>query len=224
MSRFTDRAEAGRRLASLLTGLQGEDIVVLGVPRGGVPVAAEVARALNAPLDVILVRKLGLPFQSEMAMGAIGEGGARVLNEDVVRLARLTEEQVADVEARERVELERRGLRYRRDRGRVPLEGRTAIVVDDGIATGSTAKAACSVARSLGAAVVILATPVAPPSSIAELGSSADEVVCLMSPRSFFAVGEWYEDFEPTTDEEVVELLDEAAARLSEGRGQPFPR
>jgi putative phosphoribosyl transferase len=205
----------------LLTGLRGHDVVVLGIPRGGVPVAAEVARALDAPLDVVLVRKLGLPFQTEMAMGAIGEGGARILNEDVVRLARLTEAQVAAVEARERVELERRGRRYRGDRGRLPLEGRTAIVVDDGIATGSTAKAACQVARSLAAAVVVLATPVAPPSSIAELRSCADEVVCAMSPRNFYAVGEWYADFEPTTDEEVVRLLDEATERLSDGRGRP---
>jgi len=220
MQRFTDRVEAGRQLASMLMGYAGADVVVLGIPRGGVPVAAEVARALDAPLDVILVRKLGLPFQAEMAMGAIGDGGVRILNADVVRLARLSKAQVAAVEARERVELERRGLRYRGDRGRVPLAGRTAIVVDDGIATGSTAKAACQVARSLGAAAVVLATPVAPRSSLAELRSSADKIVCVMSPRSFYAVGEWYVDFEPTTDEDVVALLDEAAARTA-GRGRP---
>jgi len=215
MSRFRDRADAGRRLASSLVRLQGEDVVVLGVPRGGVPVAAEVARLLGAPLDVILVRKLGLPFQAEMAMGAIGEGGARVLNEGAIRSVGLTESQVKAVESRERVELERRATRYRKQRGRVPLVGRTAIVVDDGIATGSTARAACEVARSLGAARVVLATPVAPMGSIVDLRASADEVVCLLSPVSFFAVGEWYDDFEATSDEEVVELLDAAAARLA---------
>jgi putative phosphoribosyl transferase len=210
---FTDRVDAGRRLAPRLTHLAGRDVVVLGLPRGGVPVAAEVARSLDAPLDIVVVRKLGVPFHPELAMGAIGEGGVRVLNDDVVRAARVTGADLARVEASERDELERRARRYRGERPRVPLAGRTAIVIDDGIATGSTARAACQVTRALGAARVVLATPVAPPSVLDDLRRVADEVISLETPAAFQAVGQWYRDFGPTTDEEVVALLDRAAAR-----------
>ncbi len=204
---FLDRAEAGRRLAELLRHLSGEDVVVLGLPRGGVPVAAEVARALGAPLDVILVRKLGVPVQPELALGAIGEGGVRIINPDVVEIAGVSDTEIARVEARERGELERRARRYRGNRPPVPLPGRTAVIVDDGIATGATARAACQVARAHGASRVVLAAPVAPPSVRAALATAADEVICVETPRRFQAIGEWYADFSQTTDAEVVALL-----------------
>jgi putative phosphoribosyl transferase len=204
---FTDRADAGRRLAARLEHLQGQPIVVLGLPRGGVPVAFEVARALDAPLDVIVVRKLGVPFQPELAMGAIGEDGVRIVNDRVKALAGITDDEFAAVEQRERIELERRARRFRGDRPRVALTDRTTIVVDDGIATGSTARAACQVVRAQGATRVVLAVPVAPPSSIAELRNDADEVVAVETPARFSAIGEWYADFSQTPDEQVVALL-----------------
>jgi uncharacterized protein (TIGR00369 family) len=210
--RFRNRSDAGRRLATRLQFLRGEDVVVLALPRGGVPVAAEVARALRAPLDVILVRKLGVPAQPELGLGAIGESGARVINPDVVRYAHVSEEQIAQVEAKERAELQRRAQRFRGNAPHEPLAGRTAIIVDDGIATGSTARAACQVARALGAAVVLLAVPVAPPSADRALRGDADEVICLETPDRFLAIGEWYEDFAQTSDEEVVALLRAARA------------
>jgi putative phosphoribosyl transferase len=212
---FLDRADAGRRLASLLASqpamVPGADSVVLGLPRGGIPVAYEIARALGAPLDVILVRKLGLPAQPELAMGAIGEDGVRVVNDDVVRAERVSERQFAGVEELERAELGRRAERYRADHPRVPLAGKTAIVVDDGIATGSTARAACQVARAHGAARVVLAVPLAPQASIDALASVADDVVCAEVPEPFLAIGQWYVDFAQTADAEVVDLLQRAA-------------
>jgi len=211
--RFNDRAEAGRQLARELQDLRGKDIVVLGLPRGGVPVANEVALALDAPLDVIVVRKLGLPFQRELGMGAIGEDGVRVLNSEVMRSAGIGEADMLAVERRERSELELRTRRFRGERPRVPLQGRTAVVVDDGVATGSTALAACEVARALGASRVVLAVPVASSYAIAELAGAADELVCLDTPRSFFSVGQSYRDFSETSDTEVVDLLDSAAGR-----------
>src|SRR5215469_7131790 len=214
--RFRDRFDAGRQLASRLLPLRGKDVVVLGLPRGGVAVAAEVAHALDAPLDVILVRKLGVPAQPELAMGALGEGDVRVINADVVRYAGASEADITAVEQRERAELERRIKRYRGDTPREPLAGRTAILVDDGIATGSTARAACQVARALGAARVVLAVPVAPPSAGTTLADAMDELVCLETPERFLAIGEWYEDFSQTRDEEVVSLLRAARARYTE--------
>jgi putative phosphoribosyl transferase len=204
---FRNRSDAGRRLADRLQFLRSEDVVVLGLPRGGVPVAAEVARALRAPLDVILVRKLGVPAQPELGLGAIGESGARVINPDVVRYAHVSEAQIAEVEQKERAELQRRAQRFRGDAPHESLAGRIAVIVDDGIATGSTARAACQVARALGAAAVVLAVPVAPPSTDQALRSDADEVICLEMPDHFQAIGEWYEDFAQTSDEEVVALL-----------------
>ncbi|MER6256684.1 phosphoribosyltransferase family protein [Streptomyces sp. NPDC001584] len=209
---FTHRAEAGEKLAEALRHLKEEDPVVLGLPRGGVPVAYRVARALGAPLDVIVVRKLGVPHHRELGFGAIGEGGVRVISEDIVRGSRLGPQDIEAVEHAEEAELTRRAARFRGDRPRVPLEGRTVIVVDDGIATGATAAAACEVVRAQGAARVVLAVPVAPPDAVARLGSAADEVVCLATPHAFRAVGEWYQDFSQTPDEEVVFLLARAAA------------
>jgi putative phosphoribosyl transferase len=208
---FLDRSDAGRRLANRMLHLRGKDVVVLGLPRGGVPVAAEVARALGAPLDVILVRKLGVPVQPELGMGAIGEGGVRIINPEVVAIAHVTDAEIAAVERRERAELERRARRFRGGRRRTPLAGRTAIVVDDGIATGSTARAACQVARAQGAVRVVLAVPVAPPSACSALATDADEVICLETPAHFLAIGEWYQDFSQTRDDEVVALLRRAA-------------
>jgi len=208
---FVDRADAGRCLAAMLGHLRGQDVVVVGLPRGGVPVAFEVARALGAPLDVIVVRKLGVPFQPELAMGAIGEGGARVVNDRVVVAAGVSGEEFAAVEERERGELERRVRRFRGGRPPVSLEGRTVVVVDDGIATGSTARAACQVVRAQGAARVVLAAPVAPPEAVHMLRGDADEVVFPETPAWFDAIGEFYDDFTQTSDAEVIGLLEQAA-------------
>lgn len=205
---FLDRAEAGQRLGQQLLHLRGEDVVVLGLPRGGVPVALEVARALHAPLDVILVRKLGLPFQPELAMGAIGENGVRIIDEDMVRLAEISPSELSAVEQRERQELERRARRFRGDRPIRSLKGCTAVLVDDGVATGSTARAACQVARASGAARIILAVPVAPPDWECRLSGDADELVCLSTPRDFLAVGQFYRDFSQTSDDEVAACLE----------------
>jgi putative phosphoribosyl transferase len=214
---FTDRHDAGRRLAERLRGLRalrglcGQDLVVLGLPRGGIPVAAEVAAALGAPLDVTVVRKLGVPYQPELGMGAIGEGGVRVLNEEVLRVARVSQGQLRQVEERERAELERRAGRYRAGRPPMDLQGRTVVVVDDGIATGSTARAACLFAHGRGAARVVLAVPVAPVGWTERLTDTADELVALATPRDFYGVGQFYQDFTQTTDEEVVACLQRGA-------------
>lgn len=220
---FIDRVDAGRRLGQALAPWAGQDVVVVGLPRGGVPVAAEVARALGAPLDVVLVRKLGLPSQPELAMGAIGEGGVRILNDEVVRAGRVTREQLDEVEAREREELDRRASRYRRGRPRLPLAGRVAIVVDDGIATGSTARAACQAVRLLGAQRVVLAVPLAPFDAMGDLRRIADEVVCVETPTRLRSVGEWYRDFSQTTDDQVIGLLDRASETSATPELGPAP-
>ncbi|GHC34609.1 phosphoribosyltransferase family protein [Streptomyces cinnamoneus] len=217
--RFIDRVDAGRRLAERLGHLRGENPVVLGLPRGGVPVAFEVARALAAPLDVILVRKLGVPYHRELGFGAIGEGGVRVIRSDIVRMSRIDEDDLVEVERSEEAELARRAERFRAGQPRVPLEGRTAIVVDDGIATGATASAACQVAKAQGAARVVLAVPVAPPDAAAEFRTRVDELICLSTPAAFAAVGEWYHDFAQTSDEEVIELLRRNAEQARENGG-----
>jgi putative phosphoribosyl transferase len=210
---FSDRADAGRRLAVKLQHLRGDEVVVVGLPRGGVPVAYEVARALEAPLDVIVVRKLGVPYEPELGMGAIGEDGVRVINEEVVRLAGVSDLQLDEVEARERTELERRARRFRAGRPRTAMTGRTVVVVDDGIATGSTVRAACQVARARGAARVVVAVPVAPPGWEFRLGADADEFVCLDTPEPFFSIGQFYGEFDQTSDEEVIACLERAAPR-----------
>ncbi|MGW4228074.1 phosphoribosyltransferase family protein [Streptomyces sp. NPDC004980] len=204
---FTDRTDAGRRLAGALGHLRPRDPVVLGLPRGGVPVAFEVARALGAPLDVIVVRKLGVPYHPELGFGAIGEGGVRVISDEIVRHAGVREKDLVSVERAEEAELLRRARTYREGRPRLPLTGRAVVVVDDGIATGATARAACRVVRALGAAHVVLAVPVASPDVVERLRADVDEVVCLSTPSLFSAVGEWYRDFSQTSDEEVVALL-----------------
>lgn len=206
---FADRRTAGQQLAAALEHLRGEDLVVLGLPRGGVPVAYEVALALQAPLDVVVVRKLGLPGQPELAMGAVGEGGVVVLNQRVLALGRVGPDELRDVREREAAEVERRALRLRGPGRREPLTGRTAVLVDDGIATGATARAACQVVRAHGAARIVVAVPVAPPPAVEELRADADEVVCLSVPERFGAVGAFYVDFGQTSDEEVARLLRE---------------
>jgi putative phosphoribosyl transferase len=206
---FRDRVEAGRQLARLVVtaGVGGEPTVVLGLPRGGVPVAAQVSLTLGVPLDVIVVRKIGLPFQPELALGAIGEDGVRVANEEVVASNPVSAADLAALAQREEVELNRQARRFRSDRPRLGLGGCCAVIVDDGIATGSTARAACQVARAQGASRVVLAVPVAPIAAIAALEDACDLVLCVANPDPFFAVGEWYRDFSPTSDDEVIELL-----------------
>ena len=214
---FADRADAGRQLAERLSHLRGQDVVVLGLPRGGVPVAFQVAVALQAPLDVIVVRKLGLPYQPELAMGAIGEDGVRVLDREILQMGGVRAEEFRAVQNREQSQLRKRVGQLRRGRQRIGLDGRVAVIVDDGLATGSTARAACLVARQLGASRVMLAVPVAPADTLRNL-PEADEVVCLSAPSRFVAVGLHYRDFSPTTDEEVIVLLDGAARRLEQAR------
>lgn len=211
--RFADRAEAGRVLATRLDHLRGQDLVVLGLPRGGVPVAYEVARALDAPLDVIVVRKLGVPRQPELGMGAIGENGVRIINQEVVAAAGVTAADIDGVERRERHELARRARRFRGDRPAVELTGRTAVVIDDGIATGSTARAACSIARAEGAARVVLAVPVAPRGWTTRMEGAADELIAADTPSPFQAIGQFYADFTQTSDAEVVACLERAGTR-----------
>ena len=211
--RFRDRRDAGRHLAEEVrrADLGGGDVVVLGLPRGGVPVAFEIASVLRAPLDVIVVRKLGVPFQPELAMGAIGEGGVRVENRDVLQSAARSSFDLEAVETRERDELERRADQYRDGRPRLDLRGRSAVIVDDGIATGSTMRAACQVARALGAVRIVVAVPVASRQAAASLPNVCDQLLCVETPEPFYAVGEWYRDFSQTSDQQVVDLLRLAA-------------
>lgn len=205
---FPDRAEAGRRLGERLSPLVGkEDTVVLGLPRGGVPVAREVAEELGAPLDVILVRKVGVPWQPELALAAVASGGVTVLNDEIVRATGLTGEEIADAVERERTELERRETLYRQGRSPIDVKGKTVVLVDDGIATGATVRAAVRAAVRRGAAHTVVACPVAPPETVASLRAEADDVVCLKTPSDFRAVGLWYEDFRPVSDDEVVRAL-----------------
>lgn len=213
MAPFCDRQEAGRRLAAQLDRYADQDPVVVGLPRGGVPVAAEVAQHLGAAMDVIVVRKLGVPFQPELGMGAVGEDGVLVVDRDMVRMARVSEDELQRIERHERKEVDRRAWHLRGGRPRISLAGRVVIVVDDGIATGGTARAALQVAHANGARRVVLAVPVAPPDTVRALQREADEVVCVQTPEPFDAVGRWYTDFRAVSEEEVVRLLAEVAAR-----------
>ena len=212
---FRDRRDAGRRLADRLREYAGRsDVIVLGLPRGGIPVAYEVARALRAPLDIFVIRKLGVPWHPELAMGAIASGGIRVLDEYTVRAAGISERDVARVIAAEQEELERRERQYRGARPFPPLAGRTVILVDDGLATGSSMRAAVKAVQGESPARIVVAVPVAPAETCDALGQLADVVVCAMTPEPFQAVGLWYDDFSQTTDAEVRDLL----AKAAEGR------
>jgi putative phosphoribosyl transferase len=211
---YRDRREAGRQLAAKLAAYAGRpDVIVLALPRGGVPVAYEVARALGAPLDIFLVRKLGLPGREELAMGAVASGGIRVLNEEVVRALRIPEEVIDEVAAEEMEELERRERLYRGDWPPPDVRGRTVILIDDGLATGSTMRAAIAALRQQHPARIVVAVPVGAPETCAEFQDEADEAICALTPDPFYAVGLWYGDFTQTTDEEVRDLLEQAAAK-----------
>ena len=207
-TQFKDRREAGQALATRLTNFANRpDVLVLGLPRGGVPVAAEVAKALNAPLDVFVVRKLGLPYHPELAMGAIASGGARVINRDVVDGLRIPEIVIAAVAAQEQEELARRHHAYRGDLPSPKVRGKTIIVVDDGIASGSTMLVAVKALRQLGAGRIVVAAPVIAHSTFFRIHNQADAVAAVIAPEEFHGVGQFYEDFSQTTDEEVRQLL-----------------
>lgn len=210
---FRNRREAGRALGTELGAYTGrDDVVVLGLPRGGVPVAFEVAVALDAPLDVFLVRKLGAPGQEELAMGAIASGGVRTLNPSVIESLRISPEDIDRTARSEEKELRRREVSYREDRPPLDLEGRIVILVDDGLATGSSMRAAVEAVRKLAPERIVVAVPVAPPSTAREMRRIADDVVCVATPEPFYSVGRFYEEFEQTTDEEVRDLLRRAAS------------
>jgi putative phosphoribosyl transferase len=218
--RFRDRRSAGQLLARQLDAYaHRSDVVVLGLPRGGVPVAFEVADALDAPLDVFVVRKLGVPFQPELAMGAIASGGVKVLNDDVVAMANITPDIVARAVSAEERELERREHLYRNGRPPLALTGKIVILADDGLATGSTMRAAVAAVRRLQPARVIVAVPVGARESCRLLEETADDVICLQVPDPFSAVGMWYEDFSQTSDDEVRMLVEEASLRHVESSG-----
>ena len=213
-TQFFDPTEAGQFLAETLsTYANRDDVVVLALPRGGVPVAAEVAKKLNAPLDVFVVRKLGLPGHPELAMGAIASGGVRVFNGEVVNALRISDEVIDAVSAEELIELQRREKAYRAGLPPLDVEGKTVIVVDDGVATGSTMLAAVSALRQLNAARIVVAAPVIAASTYSDTQRAADEVAAVMMPEHFYAVGQWYEDFFQTSDQEVRDLLAEASRR-----------
>lgn len=209
--RFADRRDAGRRLAVAVAGIEPSDPVVLALPRGGVPVGFEVARELGAPLDVLVVRKIGAPFQPELGLGALAESGEPLLDERSLRRLGLSPDDLAPTVAAERAELARRLERYRRGREPLAVEGRTVVVVDDGLATGGTAHAAVLAVRARGPAAVVLAVPVAAPETLDRLRPEVDELVCLQAPTRFAAVGQWYEVFDQTSDEEVEALLAQSA-------------
>src|SRR5437868_9038705 len=214
---FPNRAEAGRLLAEKLSKYSGRgDVIVLGLPRGGVPVAYEVAKSLRVPLDVFIVRKLGVPGFEELAAGAIASGGVRVLNEDVLRALPNADQIIESVTAKETAELERREKSYRDGRPSPELRDRVVILVDDGLATGATMRAAVKALRQRGAAKIVVAVPVGPPDTCREIEQEADETICLSTPPFFQAVGQYYEDFSQTSDADVRELLSRAAQEMSE--------
>lgn len=205
---FRDRREAGQALAAALASYAGQaDVLVLALPRGGVPVAVEVAEALESPLDLFLVRKLGAPRHRELAFGAIASGGVRVLNDDVVRWYGITPDEIEEIAREEQVELERRESAYREGRAALPIEGRVVILIDDGLATGSSMRASVKAVRQRNPSRIVVAVPVGARDTCDELSAHADEVVCVRSPEPFIAVGRWYGDFDQTTDQEVRDLL-----------------
>jgi putative phosphoribosyl transferase len=216
-NRFRDRTDGGRQLAMLLAHLRGQNPIVLGLPRGALPVAYEVAHALGAPLDVLNVRKLGVPWHEEVAMGAIATGGVRVLNDDVIAAAGITKTTLEEATDLQRLELDRRERLYRGGRPAPELRGRTVILVDDGIATGATIRAAVMVVRAQKPARLVLAVPVAQHSVAAELARDVDEFVCVIRPRDLYAIGVWYDQFPQLTDQEVQNILARAAAERASG-------
>ena len=208
MTVFRDRTDAGKRLAKELMKYAGRpDVIVLALPRGGVPVGYQVARALRVPLDIFLVRKLGVPDQEELAMGAIASGGIRVLNQDIIRLLDIPEGVIEAATAREQKEIERREHAYRGDRPKPEIRGRTIIIVDDGLATGATMRAAVRALRVQSPSTIIVAVPTGAPDTCEELQKEADDAICLTKPYPFFSIGSWYDDFSQTTDEEVKSIL-----------------
>ncbi len=216
---FPNRIEAGRQLAEKLDNYAGhEDVIVLGLPRGGVPVAYEVAKRLHAPLDVFIVRKLGVPGFEELAAGAIASGGVRVLYQDVMRAIPYADEAIEAVTAKETAELERREQLYREGRPPPELRDQIVILVDDGLATGATMRAAVKALRERGVARIVVAVPVAPPDTCHEVEQLADETICLSMPPFFQAVGQYYEDFSQTSDDEVHDLLTSAAQEISQAK------
>ena len=216
---FHDRTEAGQLLAGKLAAYTNRaDVIVLGFPRGGVPVAYEIARALNAPLDVFLVRKLGVPGHEEFAMGAIGTGGVRVLNDQTVRALRISDQVIEAVAVKEQRELDRRARLYRGDRPPPDLRGKTVILVDDGLATGATMLAAVNALRQQQAGRIVVAVPIAPPETCEPLRAEVDDIICAVTPEPFYAVGCWYEDFSQSTDEEVRDLLARSARAGGEAK------
>ncbi len=215
MAYFSDRVEAGRRLASALTYLAGKDAIVLAIPRGGVVVGYEIAKALDLPLDVIIPRKIGAPDNPELAIGAMTEDGTIILDKNLVAYLGVPESYIKEESERQKQEIERRLKMYRQDEPYPNLKGRDVIIVDDGIATGSTMKAALASVKSRGAKTVTVAVPVGPPSTIKELKRLADRVVCRYTPEYFQAIGQFYRDFDQTSDEEVIELLRQNRQRNS---------
>jgi putative phosphoribosyl transferase len=215
-ARFRDRFQAGRQLAAALHRYDNRhDLLVLALPRGGVPVGYEVARVLNAPLDVMLVRKLGVPGHEELAMGAIASGGVQILSDDVIRAFGIPERVVASVAAEEEAELHRRERLYRGDRPAPKVEGHTVILVDDGLATGSTMRAAAAALRAQHPQQLVVAVPVAPPETCVSLRNDVDDVICARVPEPFFAVGNWYDDFSQISDAEVRRLLQARSASVA---------
>lgn len=212
---FYDRTDAGRRLAAELDKFNGEDVVVFALPRGGAPVAEPIATSLNAPLDLVLVRKIGVPFQPELAMGAVADGGNPVVvrNDDVIAMTDVSDNEFQEVRARELEEIERRRRLYLGGRQRPDAKGHVAIVVDDGVATGATTRAALRAVRARGPKKLVLAVPVAPPDTLESLEPEVDEIVCLETPRAFGAIGFFYRDFRQISDEEVIEILDRCARK-----------
>ena len=212
---YRDRRDAGRQLANRLQDYLEEDVVVIGLPRGGVEVAFEIAKALNAPLDVIVSRKLGAPDQPELGIGAVAQGGIMLLDESLVKALGIEERQIEAIAEREREEMRRRATEYRGSEDLPNLKGKTVILVDDGLATGATSRAAILAARSGNPRRIILAVPVCAPETAAELSTNVDELICLHTPDRFIAVGFWYQNFGQTTDAQVIELLEEARGEVS---------
>jgi len=226
--RFVNRVDAGRQLAERLRAYaKKRDVIILGIPRGGVPVAYEVATELGAPLDVFVVRKLGVPWQPELAFGAIASGGVRILDDEVVESTGISHLEMERVAAREEVELQRREQVYRGGRSALALEGKTVILVDDGIATGASTRAAITALRQLSPRHIVLAAPVAPGPTYRRLCGEVDEFVCVLTPDTFYAIGEFYDDFSQVSDEEVMELLHlggKHRTRPGDGMGSGFPK